>query len=52
MQRNHGPQRASIGIIGHVLHPMGTRGPLRMESGYHYELTHTTMMKKVEREIL
>ena len=26
--------------------------PLRMESGYHYELTYATMMKKVEKEIL
>jgi hypothetical protein len=26
--------------------------PLRMESGYHYELTYATMMKMVEREIL
>ncbi len=26
--------------------------PLRMESGYHYELTYATMMKKVEHEIL
>lgn len=25
--------------------------PLRMESGYHYELTYATMMKKVEKEI-
>ena len=26
--------------------------PLRMQSGYHYELTYATMMKKVEKEIL
>jgi len=26
--------------------------PLRMQSGYHYEMTYATMMKKVEKEIL
>ena len=26
--------------------------PLRMESGYHYEMTYATMIKKVEKEIL
>lgn len=26
--------------------------PLRMESGYHYEMTYATMMKNVEKEIL
>ncbi len=26
--------------------------PLRMQSGYHYELTYATMMKKMEKEIL
>ena len=25
--------------------------PLRMESGYHYELTYATMIKKVGKEI-
>lgn len=25
--------------------------PLRMESGYHYELTYATMMQKLEKEI-